>query len=324
MNYYISKHIATTSTGSINLAKIREKYGNIRLPSRYQVNNEDEPEMSDLHEKYSQLEVISKEVEYLREENKFLATVNSEFSNKNDILTKENKELINGVSIGSNEDKLLLKCRKLNKKLRKSKRKERILYKDNKKKLSTEDSLELVDEFEMKSILKTVNKPYLQFDYDEKFISKKNIEAALDLYNKNDSQVIKYQKRLLLSMLSDSLYHSPEISEIEDENSNDTIICDYDYLWHSDELKELLQNVLDIHSTKIQMAQLQQDRYYDNKKQIFACPWSENAPEWSYKEQDDSSYNTDIERNLEEQKHDAAILTNEETGEEETPNRETL
>ncbi|CAG8485866.1 11597_t:CDS:2 [Racocetra fulgida] len=170
---------------------MREKYGNIWLLSRYQVNNEDEPEsntsfillqtsadddlllMSDLHEKYSQLEVISKEVEYLREENKFLATVNSEFNNKNNTLTKENKELI--------------------------------------------------------------------------------------------SKFERFQK-----------YQLPD-------NNLDGVSI-------------------------------------DNEKELS----TEDSLESSYKEQDNSSYDTDIERNLEEQEHDVAILTNKETSEEGTPNCETL
>jgi len=43
-----------------------------------------------------------------------------------------------------------------------------------------------------------------------------------------------YEKRELLKVLANRDYHSPELSETEDEGS--TVINVYDYSWRSDEV----------------------------------------------------------------------------------------
>jgi hypothetical protein len=45
-----------------------------------------------------------------------------------------------------------------------------------------------------------------------------------------------YEERSLLVMLSDRLFHSPEISEYGDENPNSSVINIYDLSWRSDEV----------------------------------------------------------------------------------------
>ncbi|CAB4409022.1 unnamed protein product [Rhizophagus irregularis] len=57
----------------------------------------------------------------------------------------------------------------------------------------------------------------------------RRIKAVKDLYRKGDKRIIGYEKRQLLKMLANRSYHSPEISESDEENPDKTIICVYDY-----------------------------------------------------------------------------------------------
>ncbi|GET52000.1 hypothetical protein GLOIN_2v1840618 [Rhizophagus irregularis DAOM 181602=DAOM 197198] len=123
----------------------------------------------------------------------------------------------------------------------------------------------------------------------------RRIKAAKDLYRKNDERIIGYEKRQLLKMLANRSYHSPEISESDEENPDKTIVCVYDYSWRSQELKNLLRNVIDSHSADIQTAKLQRPRQYDDEVQHFDRMHSEDAPQWSYVEQEDFIYDTEID-----------------------------
>ncbi|GET52002.1 hypothetical protein GLOIN_2v1840618 [Rhizophagus irregularis DAOM 181602=DAOM 197198] len=111
----------------------------------------------------------------------------------------------------------------------------------------------------------------------------RRIKAAKDLYRKNDERIIGYEKRQLLKMLANRSYHSPEISESDEENPDKTI------------LKNLLRNVIDSHSADIQTAKLQRPRQYDDEVQHFDRMHSEDAPQWSYVEQEDFIYDTEID-----------------------------
>ncbi|UZO10510.1 uncharacterized protein OCT59_002091 [Rhizophagus irregularis] len=86
-------------------------------------------------------------------------------------------------------------------------------------------------------------------------------------------------------------------SESDDDpvNQNKRIICVYDLSWHSDELKTLLRDILDPHSFTIQIARLTRERNYDDELQSYDHPHPPNAPEWSYIEQIDQVYDTEIE-----------------------------
>ena len=44
------------------------------------------------------------------------------------------------------------------------------------------------------------------------------------------------RKQPLLRILSDRLYHSPEISEMDEENRQRSVIAVYDYSWRSAEV----------------------------------------------------------------------------------------
>ena len=55
------------------------------------------------------------------------------------------------------------------------------------------------------------------------------MKAAKNLYKKEDERITRYEKRELMIMLANCLYHSPEISEEDEEDPSKTIICIYDY-----------------------------------------------------------------------------------------------
>ena len=61
------------------------------------------------------------------------------------------------------------------------------------------------------------------------------IKAAKDLFNKKDSRIVSYGKRDLLKILANRAYHSPEVSESEDEGSK-SVINVYDLSWCSEEV----------------------------------------------------------------------------------------
>ena len=65
------------------------------------------------------------------------------------------------------------------------------------------------------------------------------MKAAKNLYKKEDEQITRYEKRELMIMLANRLYHSPEISEEDEEDPSKTIICIYDYSWRSNEVCDL-------------------------------------------------------------------------------------
>ncbi|GBC23371.2 hypothetical protein GLOIN_2v1773969 [Rhizophagus irregularis DAOM 181602=DAOM 197198] len=173
---------------------------------------------------------------------------------------------------------------------------------------------------EMKTILKTVPKTSLhktrrsrniyrnkgQLDADNRRLHANNrlnekkirrMKSAKSLYANNNSEISKYNKEELLKILKNRKYHSPEISESDDDpvNQNKRIICVYDLSWRSDELKMLLRDILDPHSFTIQIARLTRERNYDDELQSYDHPHPPNAPEWSYIEQIDQVYDTEIE-----------------------------
>uniref|UniRef100_U9USW1 Uncharacterized protein n=2 Tax=Rhizophagus irregularis TaxID=588596 RepID=U9USW1_RHIID len=125
----------------------------------------------------------------------------------------------------------------------------------------------------------------------------RRMKSAKSLYANNNSEISKYNKEELLKILKNRKYHSPEISESDDDpvNQNKRIICVYDLSWRSDELKTLLRDILDPHSFTIQIARLTRERNYDDELQSYDHPHPPNAPEWSYIEQIDQVYDTEIE-----------------------------
>ncbi|CAB5376248.1 unnamed protein product [Rhizophagus irregularis] len=121
----------------------------------------------------------------------------------------------------------------------------------------------------------------------------RQMKAAKRLYSFDDEQITKYDKRRLLKMLSNRLFHSPEISE----DPTKSIIAIYDYSWRSDELKNLLRNVFNVHSSN--KLKLICERRYDDKVQKYDRPHPSNASEWSYiVQQQDLIFDTDIDQGL--------------------------
>ncbi|CAB5361920.1 unnamed protein product [Rhizophagus irregularis] len=125
----------------------------------------------------------------------------------------------------------------------------------------------------------------------------RRMKAAKRLYSFDDERITKYDKRRLLKMLSNRLFHSPEISETDEEDLTKSIIAIYDYSWRSDELKNLLRNVLDVYSSN--KSKLIRERRYDDEVQKYDRPHPSNAPEWSYiVQQQDLIFDTDIDQGL--------------------------
>ncbi|RHZ73414.1 hypothetical protein Glove_231g11 [Diversispora epigaea] len=87
---------------------------------------------------------------------------------------------------------------------------------------------------------------------------------------KNDPNITDYDKESLLRMLADRAFHSPEMSDIDEEDRSKTVVNVYDLSWQSAELKHLLRNVLDPKSA------------------------STKAPNWACNKQEDVVYDTEF------------------------------
>ncbi|GET57421.1 hypothetical protein GLOIN_2v1883234 [Rhizophagus irregularis DAOM 181602=DAOM 197198] len=96
--------------------------------------------------------------------------------------------------------------------------------------------------------------------YDKKI---RRIKAAKRLYSFDDERITKYDKRRLLKMLSNRLFHSPEISETDEEDPTKRIAGFNFYILLFLQLKNLLRNVLDVHSSN--KSKLIRERRYDDE-----------------------------------------------------------
>ncbi|PKC74401.1 hypothetical protein RhiirA1_450080 [Rhizophagus irregularis] len=92
------------------------------------------------------------------------------------------------------------------------------------------------------------------FKYRKKACRVKSVKS---LFNKNDEKLENYDRKELLNVLSDNRYHSPEYSESDEEQSDGKRhINVYNLSWRSEELIDLLRNILDQHAFSLQSAQL--------------------------------------------------------------------
>ncbi|GET53651.1 uncharacterized protein OCT59_013289 [Rhizophagus irregularis] len=119
---------------------------------------------------------------------------------------------------------------------------------------------------------------------------------------------MSYGKQDLLKILANRVYHSPEVSETEDEGSK-SVINVYDLLWRSEELRLLLRNVLDKYVRVGQTAQQLRPQNYDNEIQCYDKVPLDDAPDWSYVDQPDMVYDTEYtdDLNIDDEDLDAIL-----------------
>ncbi|CAB5389105.1 unnamed protein product [Rhizophagus irregularis] len=271
---------------------VKERYKNLWLPVRYQTNEPTRDDDDALTE--NRRAVVATEIAHLREDNEFLASVNAEFSSENDDLKEEVNELkmkLKQYQIQSSSESLdvidvpeerLAKRFKLDgsKKVKKT-----VHYAKNQPKEEQEEQREKEAKIEMKMILKTI-KPNDNLDDNETFNSPKNIEIR--------SRLIPELRRAMFPNYKPSVAQLTNC-ESDEENPDKMIVCVYNYSWRSQELKNLLRNVIDSHSADIQTAKLQRPRQYDDEVQHFDRMHPKDAPQWSYVEQEDFIYDTEID-----------------------------
>ncbi|RHZ78251.1 hypothetical protein Glove_166g172 [Diversispora epigaea] len=61
----------------------------------------------------------------------------------------------------------------------------------------------------------------------------RHIKTAKELFRKNDPNIINYNKESLLRMLADCVFHSPEMSDTDEEDYSKTVVNVYDLSWRS-------------------------------------------------------------------------------------------
>ena len=81
-------------------------------------------------------------------------------------------------------------------------------------------------------------------------------------------------------------------------------------------MKYLLRNLLDSHAASVLKGKLHRDRRYSNSTQQYTRPHPENAPGWSFVEQTNIVFDTDIEVQNEKTEEEKTEETEEETKEE--------
>ncbi|RHZ76725.1 hypothetical protein Glove_194g51 [Diversispora epigaea] len=59
------------------------------------------------------------------------------------------------------------------------------------------------------------------------------IKVAKELFRKNDPNITDYNKESLLRMLADRVFHSPEMSDTDEEDHSKTVVNVYDLSWRS-------------------------------------------------------------------------------------------
>ncbi|RHZ77738.1 hypothetical protein Glove_173g27 [Diversispora epigaea] len=122
----------------------------------------------------------------------------------------------------------------------------------------------------------------------------RHIKAAKELFRKNNSNITDYDKESLLRMLANRAFHSPEMSDTDEEDRSKTVVNVYDLSWRFAELKHLPRNVLDPKSASSTTAHLQQKRNYSNEIQRYDFPPPAKAPNWACNEQEDVVYDTEF------------------------------
>ncbi|RHZ71563.1 hypothetical protein Glove_256g45 [Diversispora epigaea] len=289
-----------TSKKSVDISSLKEKY-NIRLPRSYKeqtsapqtVHFSEElestiPETVD-ELKTEKLEKSQENINQMKDEIDFLANINQQFGAENDQLIKNldrfrKYRIPESISVRSSpgdsgtESEIIPskrpKGRKLkSKKIAKTNKGKRVFGND-----SEEEDTESDDEKNEKDARKKLRR----------------IKAAKELFRKNDPNITDYNKESLLRMLADRAFHSPEMSDTDEEDRSKTVVNVYDLSWRSAELKHLLRNVLDPKSASSTTAQLQRKRNYSDEIQRYDFPPPAKTPNWACNEQEDVVYDTEF------------------------------
>ncbi|UZO29374.1 uncharacterized protein OCT59_022853 [Rhizophagus irregularis] len=274
-------------------------------------------EVSDLRAKCLQLErrnneltkhtaVVATEIARLREDNEFLAGVNAEFGSENDDLKEEVNKLKTKLeqyqirSSSESLDVIDVSEERLAKRFKSDgskKVKKTVTLRQKSTKRRTKNEREKEARIEMKMILKTI-KPNDNLDDNETFNSPKNVEIRSRLIPElRRAMFLNYKPSVAQLTNWLSAFHKSRRSQTQlkksgksDEDSrrvhNNSRVQN---------LKNLLRNVIDSHSADIQTAKLQRFRQYDDEVQHFDRMHPEDAPQWSYVEQEDFIYDTEID-----------------------------
>ncbi|RHZ89861.1 hypothetical protein Glove_9g46 [Diversispora epigaea] len=196
-------------------------------------------EIAELKRQNSQMEIDFEEkleksqenINQMKEEIDFLANINQQFSVENDQLIKNldrfrKYRIPESISVRSSpgdsgtESEIIPskrpKGRKLkSKKIAKTNKGKRVFGND-----SEEEDTESDDEKNEKDARKKIRR----------------IKAAKELFRKNDPNIIDYNKESLLRMLTDRTFHSPEMSDTDEEDRSKTVVNVYDLSWRSAEV----------------------------------------------------------------------------------------
>ncbi|POG74836.1 hypothetical protein GLOIN_2v1770886 [Rhizophagus irregularis DAOM 181602=DAOM 197198] len=243
----------STVTSKSKVQHMKEQYKNFKVPDSYLEQQKDLHHNLDLYDDNPSLETENHKlraiIANLRNKNMKLEKTNVDISKKlkslkedfstlmeiNDAFGTENEKLKRKIRASEIDD---IESKHLSKKAKGKRSVVQISDDDNK----DED----VDDDLMDSKSNATEESPEEPNKREARKKLRRIKAVKDLFNKKNSRITSYGKQDLLKILANHAYHSPEVSETEDEGSK-SVINVYDLSWRSKELRFLLRNVLNKH-----------------------------------------------------------------------------
>ncbi|RHZ58312.1 hypothetical protein Glove_374g69 [Diversispora epigaea] len=78
-------------------------------------------------------------------------------------------------------------------------------------------------------LLKDLRRVYANNRQNDKKL--RRIKTAKELFRKNDPNITDYDKESLLRMLADHAFHSPKMSDTNEEDHSKTVVNVYDLSW---------------------------------------------------------------------------------------------
>ncbi|RHZ78778.1 hypothetical protein Glove_156g66 [Diversispora epigaea] len=93
------------------------------------------------------------------------------------------------------------------------------------------------------------------------------IKAAKELFRKNDPNITDYDKESLLRILADRVFHSPEMSDTDEEDRSKTVVNVYNFSWRSAEYK--IQGIQQEEISRILSNNLSSSKHEINFRTVF-------------------------------------------------------
>ncbi|RHZ44278.1 hypothetical protein Glove_744g15 [Diversispora epigaea] len=230
-----------TSKKNVDIFSLKEKY-NIRLSQSYK---EQTSAPQTVHFSKELESTIPETVDELKTKNRKLKEEIAELKRQNSQMEIDFEEKLEKNDSSTELEIISLKRpkgRKLkSKKIVKTNKEKRVFGND-----SEEEDTESDDEKNEKATARMRNSEKLLKDLRHKKIH--CIKVSKELFRKNNPNIINYDKELLLQMLADRAFHSPEMSDTGEEDNSKTVWYNFSPPakapnWTCNEQKDIFYNI---------------------------------------------------------------------------------